>query len=108
MDKKKIHNNKIFFKWAPYNSEYLNPDKSFKQDKEKLQGEQVNNLVLDNYKVYDKSYNTNKKEYCGEKLGSREWIMQKNMNPFLMNNNYLDDLKTQEHFLTPQNSNDVP
>lgn len=107
MEKKNVYNRKIFLKWAPHNSEFSHPEKSYKEDKQNIQGKEIHNLVLDEYKVYDKSYNGKKREYYGEKLGSRTWMMQKNMNPFLSENNYLDDLKTQESFLTPQNSNNL-
>lgn len=48
---------------------------------------------------------SNKKESTLDKMGQREWISQSNRNPFMSKNNYVDDLKVQEEFLKPQDSN---
>ena len=48
---------------------------------------------------------SNKKESTLDKMGQREWISQSNRNPFMSKNNYVDDLKIQEEFLKPQDSN---
>ena len=39
------------------------------------------------------------------KMLEREMIAQTNSNPFLLGNDYLEDLSVQDQFLTPQNSN---
>ena len=47
----------------------------------------------------------NKKEKCLNVMINRELIKNNNSNPFMINNNYLDDINNQEKFLKPQNSN---
>jgi hypothetical protein len=45
-----------------------------------------------------------KRENNFERMNQRQMVAQTNMNPFL-SSNYLEDLRVQETFLTPQNSN---
>ena len=45
-----------------------------------------------------------KRENNIERMNQRQMVAQTNMNPFL-SSNYLEDLRVQETFLTPQNSN---
>lgn len=47
----------------------------------------------------------NKKEKCLNVMMNRELIKNNNSNPFMINNNYLEDINNQEKFLKPQNSN---
>ena len=47
----------------------------------------------------------NKREDANHKLSERYLVGQLNQNPFMINNNYLNDLDNQQHFLIPQNSN---
>ena len=53
----------------------------------------------------EKSDSITKRELANDKLNEREMIKQVCDNPFLMNNNYIDVISTQQEFLTPQNSN---
>ena len=46
----------------------------------------------------------NKRDNNNNKMLEREMIMQTNQNPFMMQNNYLDDLTIQDEFLKPKNS----
>jgi len=46
-----------------------------------------------------------KREAVNEKMSHRENIPQISINPFMIHNKYLDDLETQNQFLTPQDSN---
>lgn len=48
---------------------------------------------------------SNKRELVNNKLNERNMISQIGQNPFMINNNYLNDLDNQQHFLIPQNSN---
>ena len=48
---------------------------------------------------------SNKREEFNDKLNNRELIVQNGQNPFLMNNNYIQDLEIEQTFLRPQNSN---
>jgi hypothetical protein len=45
-----------------------------------------------------------KRENNFERMNQRQMVAQTNLNPFL-SSNYLEDLRVQETFLTPQNSN---
>ena len=47
----------------------------------------------------------NKREENNNKMLEREMIAQTNKNPFLLGNDYLEDLTVQDEFLKPQNSN---
>ena len=47
----------------------------------------------------------NKRELANTKLKDRNMISQIGQNPFMINNNYLEDLEIQQNFLIPQNSN---
>jgi iron uptake system EfeUOB component EfeO/EfeM len=50
----------------------------------------------------------NKKEMCLNTMCNRELIKHNITNPFMVNNNYLDDITNQEKFLKPKNSNFEP
>ena len=62
-----------------------------------------NNIMLDviNEPIFSMCYKetTNKREKNFEKMTQRDMIVQKNMNPFLSNNNYLDDIDNSNKFL---------
>jgi membrane protein insertase Oxa1/YidC/SpoIIIJ len=47
----------------------------------------------------------NDRELNSERLSQRDMIIQTSINPFLSENNYLDDLKVQDTFLRPKDSN---
>ena len=47
----------------------------------------------------------NKRELSNNKILERGMVSQINQNPFLIRNNYLEDLSIQENFLRPKNSN---
>ena len=47
----------------------------------------------------------NKKEICSDRIRNRDHISQGNSNPFMVNNNYLDDLFNQDAYLRPRDSN---
>lgn len=48
---------------------------------------------------------SNKRELVNNKLNERNMISQIGQNPFMTNNNYINDLVNQQTFLIPQNSN---
>jgi len=78
------------------------PDKSSKNDKEFYLKDNSNN---EKNISTEKSDSITKRELANDKLNEREMIKQVCDNPFLMNNNYIDVISTQQEFLTPQNSN---
>ncbi len=47
----------------------------------------------------------NKKDICSQRMADRQLIAKSNINPYMVTNNYLDDLKVQSQFLIPKNSN---
>ena len=108
-------NQYIFLKWSPsINDQFY--EKSKKGDKHKAIGNNVMETILqegptfiDNEMTRENS-GTNrensgtKRENNFERMNQREMIAQTNLNPFL-SSNYLEDLRVQEEFLTPQNSN---
>ena len=46
-----------------------------------------------------------KKELCDKRMASRDLAIQGLCNPFMFNNDYLEDLNNQDQFLRPQDSN---
>tara|TARA_B000000557_G_scaffold56101_1_gene43393 strand:- start:808 stop:1092 length:285 start_codon:yes stop_codon:yes gene_type:complete len=64
----------------------------------------INKTKLDN-KFKFKIIEQNKKEKCIEDMSKRELVIKNGSNPFMTNNNYIDDLNTQSKFLMPKNSN---
>jgi len=52
----------------------------------------------------DNNMGATKRENNFERMNQRQMVAQTNLNPFL-SSNYLEDLRVQETFLTPQNSN---
>ena len=46
-----------------------------------------------------------KKELCDKRMASRDLAIQGLCNPFMIENNYLEDLSNQDNFLRPQDSN---
>ena len=54
---------------------------------------------------FNKNNEWKKKDAHNDKLSSRHMIIQKNINPYLNTNNYIDDLINQDEFLRPIDSN---
>ena len=47
----------------------------------------------------------NKREICSKRMLERQHVIQSNKNPFLSNNNYLEDITNETNFLRPRDSN---
>ena len=47
---------------------------------------------------------SNKREEANSKINERYLIGQANQNPFMLSNNYVNDIEVQMNFLTPQRS----
>ena len=47
----------------------------------------------------------NKREICSKRLFERHHVIQSNKNPFLSNNNYLEDINNEMTYLRPIDSN---
>jgi len=61
------------------------------------------NTFYDNNGIFRMS--SSKREEVNMKMNDRELISQRNQNPYLVQNNYIEDLETQQSFLIPKNSN---
>ena len=91
---------------------------------------EINNIDVDNYssktiedlayssslnhdentwEILNQSFNgfrqENKRADTDKRLSERQMISQINMNPYLVNNNYVDDIETHNNFLKPQSTN---
>jgi hypothetical protein len=49
--------------------------------------------------------NVNKRADTDQRLSERQMTAQVNMNPYLVNNNYVDDIETHSQFLKPKSTN---
>ena len=47
----------------------------------------------------------NKREACNARMTDRQHIIQSNINPFMSNNNYLEDINNETQYLRPIDSN---
>jgi hypothetical protein len=61
------------------------------------------NIFYDNNGIFRMS--SSKREEVNLKMHDRELISQCSQNPYLVQNNYIEDLEMQQNFLIPKNSN---
>ena len=61
--------------------------------------------ILNQGFIEDSFRQINKREDTDRKLAERQLIGQVNMNPYLTNNNYLDDVSARDTYLKPQATN---
>ena len=47
----------------------------------------------------------NKREISSDRLSKRTLVTNRQINPYLTGNNYIDDISVQDNFLRPKNSN---
>lgn len=47
----------------------------------------------------------NKREICNHRISQRDLLIQRKTNPYMIKNNYINDLDIQANFLRPQDSN---
>ena len=94
-------NEYMFLKWSPSIKESFY-EQSRKDEKHKIIGTNVMETILQEGNEFINKHD--KRESQLSRINQREMIAQTNMNPFF-SSNYLEDLKVQEDFLTPQNSN---
>jgi len=65
-----------------------------------------NSWEILNNNLFDKDFvQVNKREDTDKKLAERQMICQVNMNPYLTNNRYVNDLCVHEQFLKPISTN---
>ncbi len=88
-----------------------NPDKSYKQEKTirtdfnnridmRPQENIEEEMVFNHEQMYE-----NKREVCSNRIASRDMAIQSTINPYMINNDYLEDLNNQATFLRPCDSN---
>lgn len=60
------------------------------------------------WEILNQSFNgfrqENKRADTDKRLSERQMVSQINMNPYLMNNNYVDDIQAHSDFMKPQSS----
>lgn len=78
-------------------SHFMNNEKS-KFDLEEIKTQQVVGL----------KYDSNRREEANDKINERHLICQTHQNPFLANNNYVNDLEIQSKFLIPRTEANTP
>ena len=96
-------------KWSPSIKQEI--EKTFREvidmrSKQGIEEELVTKHEKDYIKkdFYDKK-ECNKRELCSKRIADRDMIVRGGNNPFMVENNYLDDLTNQDKFLRPQDSN---
>ena len=72
-----------------------------KNEEEVKQGDTIEQEFI----IHHEDSFKNKKEICSDRISSREHFTQGVANPFMTNNNYLDDLLNQDTYLRPKDSN---
>ena len=111
--------------WRPKNNKYEKNKQSRKEDKpletiEEEEIEPITNIkapnirkekkeIVDPNTFYDNNgifrMSSSKREEVNLKMHDRELISQCSQNPYLVQNNYIEDLEMQQNFLMPKNSN---
>ncbi len=114
--------------WRPKNTKYEKNEQSRKEDKPVVTLETIkeeeeeeepiiilkapkkelkevvdSNIFYDNNGIFRMS--SSKREEVNLKMHDRELISQCSQNPYLVQNNYIEDLEMQQNFLIPKNSN---
>jgi len=88
----------IQMKWCP-DTEY-EAEKSWREIIDMREKNIEEELVIQHEETYG-----NKREICSKRMACRDKVTQGGSNPFMIRNNYIDDLNTQDKFLRPQDSN---
>jgi len=76
-------------------------EKSLRQVEEIKQGDSIEQEVV----IQHEGDFKNKKEICSDRIRNRDKLSQGISNPFMIHNNYLDDLLNQDTYLRPKDSN---
>lgn len=94
-----------YWKWSINDEkmEKTNRKMKVKEMEERIRDNQIETLKYMN----NKDEKNNNKELSSKRLSERVQVKQRVFNPFLCNNDYLSDLKIQENYLKPKNSNYV-
>jgi hypothetical protein len=98
-----MSNKYIYWKWGK--GELMKKSYRKKEDEcqkgDECHKEDKPNIISDRIDMRDK----NTREINSERMGEREMLIQTSINPFMSSNNYLNDLKVQDEYLRPLDSN---
>ena len=98
----------IYWTWSK-RGEHL--EKSYKSQREiiEVKPEVNNNTTIQSLEVQMASHSIfkeeNKREINSDRLSKRTLVTNRQINPYLIGNNYVDDISVQDNFLRPKNSN---
>ena len=108
LQEKKNDNKYKYYVWSKKGEHF---EKSTKNKPDEIKKDTIKEQDIDSffdYRSFRKDLDTKKKEndkgICNDRLTGRDKIIQRSINPFLSNNNYLSDLSIQDEFLRPKNS----
>ena len=110
--------NKIEWKWTK-GENYDRSKRIYKQEIDENFNKEIESSALEtalnhdentweilNNSLFDKNFvQNNKREDTDKKLSERQMICQVNMNPYLTNNSYINDLSVHDQFLKPVSTN---
>ena len=94
--------------FAKYNLKKWTMDVDYKKTKRMKEPTEIidmreKNIEEELINKHEETYT--KKELCDKRMASRDLAIQGLCNPFMFNNNYLEDLNNQDQFLRPKDSN---
>jgi len=99
----------IYWRWSK-KGEYL--EQSAKRERSVIPPTKEDNtrthspLTLEEKIIRDTMFHEeNKREKNDERLSKRKLVTNRQINPYLIGNDYLNDLSIQDNFLRPKNSN---
>ena len=88
-------------KWTKDSEDYSKTERVKKNKTIDMRDKNIEEELIQNHE----KMHGNKKELCSQRMAQRDMIIQGLINPYMFNNNYLDDLKNQDDFLRPKDSN---
>ena len=102
-----------YWKWSNSNIKQL---KTLRKEKNKVrQNSEQSNGNTDQHKLdidlkiarleTIEKKEPNKREMCNNRISQREMLIQTNVNPFLTKETYVDNIRVQDNFLRPLDSN---
>ncbi len=102
MNKKEVSFSKYnLIKWSKDTEKCVKTKRNNNSDTVDMREKNIEEELIQNHE----KMHSNKKELCSQRMAQRDMIIQGLINPYMFKNNYLDDLKAQDKFLRPQDSN---
>ena len=90
----------VIKKWESKNNEKYQKTKRKKEIIDMREKNIEEELIQKHEKIHN-----NKKELSNQRMASRDMIIQGLINPYLFDNDYINDINNQDKFLRPQDSN---